>query len=46
MSRSVANFLYGVARSVTFLQPPKRQAMTLSRLMQRLRLTQGVGDLG
>ncbi len=36
MSRTVANFLYGVARNVTGLQPPKRRAMTLSRLMERL----------
>ncbi len=36
MSRTVAHFLYSIARSVTALQPPKRRAMTLSRLMERL----------
>ena len=35
MSRSVANFLHAVANGVTALQPPRRRAMTLSRLMER-----------
>ena len=36
MSRTVANFLHAMAHSITALQPPKRRAMTLSRLMARL----------
>jgi FkbM family methyltransferase len=36
VSRSIANFLHATAKLVTAPQSPKRKAMTLSRLMERL----------
>ena len=36
MSRSVARLLHGLTRTITAPQSPRRRAMTLSRLMERL----------
>ncbi|HEX6859520.1 MAG TPA: FkbM family methyltransferase [Caulobacteraceae bacterium] len=36
MSRSVARLLHGLTRAITAPQSPRRRAMTLSRLMERL----------